>query len=432
MTNYLLKKRQRWYATLDVPKDVRGIINKTKFMKSLQTDDRRRALALCGPIIAAWKQQIENARGSDEIVAEASIWRSMLHDAKSAQEKAFIEERIVDRSYSIEELGFPKGVNDLDTARKLGSKTEDAERFHSIATGETIPLTHYMETWLSDTRVGEKTKDEYRAAFKDLAAEFQTVEEVSRRKASEFVRNKLSPGRAQDTVQKKLSAYSGHWKWLELNGYIPDDRRSPWDGLKPRKANEEALGRRAFTEPEASAVLAKALERHSKFPDDFHVVQLLAVTGLRLEEAARLRIRDCSDQGHAVWLHIREAKTKAGIRRVPVVCKTVMDMLRVRLEDREDEEYVFGNLVSKVYNKRSHTLSQRLGRSLRLVVKDESVVASHSWRHRARTLLEQGDINPWVSDWIMGHSRPGEGLNRYSKGPSDEQLLAAMKWVVLP
>ena len=236
MTNYLLKKRQRWYAVLDVPKDVRGIIEKTKFMKSLKTGDKRRALALCGPIVAAWKQQIENARGSDEIVAEASIWRSMLHDAKSAQEKAFIEERIVDRSYSIEERGFPKGVNDLDTARKLGTANEDAERFHSIATGETIPLTHYMETWLSDTRVGEKTKDEYRAAFKDLAAEFQTVEEVSRREASEFVRNKLSPGRAQDTVQKKLSAYSGHWKWLELNGYIPDDRRSPWDGLKPRKS----------------------------------------------------------------------------------------------------------------------------------------------------------------------------------------------------
>ena len=317
-------------------------------------------------------------------------------------------------------------------AREQGATSDDALKFHSIATGAETPISQYVEIWLGDSSISDKTKSEYLNAFKELSAEFEIVEEIDRRKASEFLRNTLSPGRAPDTVQKKLAAYSGYWRWLMLNGYLPDDKRSPWEGLKPKKSEDISQKRRAFTEEEAKAVLEKTKERHGKFPDDFDVSLLLAVSGLRLEEAAKLKVEDCTDKGKVVWLNIKEAKTEAGKRRVPVVDTAVVQVLKDRLEDRNGEDWLFPALKARSYNKRSHTLSQRLGRTLRLVVKDKSVVASHSWRHRARTLLEQGDVNPWISDWLMGHSRPGEGLNRYSKGPSNQQLIDAIKHVVLP
>ena len=49
-------------AVLDVPKDVRGVIGRTSFRKSLKTSDKRKALALAHPIVADWKEQIADAR----------------------------------------------------------------------------------------------------------------------------------------------------------------------------------------------------------------------------------------------------------------------------------------------------------------------------------------------------------------------------------
>ena len=49
-------------AVLDVPKDVRGVIGRTSFRKSLKTSDKRKALALAHPIVADWKEQIIDAR----------------------------------------------------------------------------------------------------------------------------------------------------------------------------------------------------------------------------------------------------------------------------------------------------------------------------------------------------------------------------------
>ena len=78
-------------------------------------------------------------------------------------------------------------------------------------------------------------------------------------------------------------------------------------------------------------------------------------------------------------------------------------------------------------------LSKRVGRKLRGIgLVDPGLVADHSWRHRARTLMEHAEIMPWVADSVIGHKRPGEGLGRYSKGPREEQLVAVVKAITLP
>jgi hypothetical protein len=63
---------------------------------------------------------------------------------------------------------------------------------------------------------------------------------------------------------------------------------------------------------------------------------------------------------------------------------------------------------------------------------DPTLVADHSWRHRARTLMEHAGVTPWVADAVLGHARPGEGLSRYSAGPSEEQRIEAVKAITLP
>ncbi len=151
---------------------------------------------------------------------------------------------------------------------------------------------------------------------------------------------------------------------------------------------------------------------------------------MRADEAAHLRPGDVSlDDPKAAWIRITQAKTKAGVRTIPVVNKTVLADLRARLGN---SDWLFPHLTAGRYGNRAQALSKRLNRILDQVNNDPQVVANHSWRHRARTLLDHAGITPWAADGFIGHARPGEGLGRYSRGPSKEQLIEAARAIPLP
>jgi integrase len=234
-----------------------------------------------------------------------------------------------------------------------------------------------------------------------------------------------------------LSGLNGFWKWLQRRGDWPDNQRSPWSEQapsKPRKrgsfahANEN---RRPFTEDEAVAFLTAVIATEEKHPADGLVVMIMSVTGARLEEVCGLLGGDVALKESVAWLTIREGKTAAASRRIPVVSPTVVNAIRLRLPEAPDLP-LFPEYPSDRYQKRSKPVSQRLGRLLRKAVKDERVVAAHGWRHRARDLSEKNGIKPWVADWFFGHARPGEGLGRYSQGPSTEDLLRVAEAIPLP
>jgi hypothetical protein len=127
---------------------------------------------------------------------------------------------------------------------------------------------------------------------------------------------------------------------------------------------------------------------------------------------------------------------------VPVIARPVVAMLQARLSaaearlakaQRAQDGVLFPELPTDTLGARGKALRRDMVRRLRaLGMKDTSLTANHSWRHRARTLMERADVPPWVADFVIGHARPGQGLGRYSQGPSDAQLIAAVKAVPLP
>ena len=62
MPDYLIKQRQGWYAVLEIPKDVRAEIGKTRFKQTLKTDSRSEANFKVLAIVSDWKKQIALAR----------------------------------------------------------------------------------------------------------------------------------------------------------------------------------------------------------------------------------------------------------------------------------------------------------------------------------------------------------------------------------
>ena len=66
MPKYYEKRRQKYYAVLDVPEALREqLCVSRRFVKSLQTDSESLARIRVLPVIAKWKREIALARASD-------------------------------------------------------------------------------------------------------------------------------------------------------------------------------------------------------------------------------------------------------------------------------------------------------------------------------------------------------------------------------
>jgi integrase len=413
--SHLWKRGQTYYAQLNVPKDVQKALGRAKLAQTLKTDSETEAKRRARPIIAHWKELIENARGNTDLSVRAQVWREALRKTGSEEEARLLKALITDEAYDLEAEGVP---------------FQEVKQFHDAATGKRTPLKEYLEKHLTETGIKEKSKDERRRAFDELLAHHKTIEEIDRRKASTFLDDVLRPGKAKATVNKKISAYSMYWQWMIDKGILPEDHRNPWlRQMKKPKIGEEQP-RRPFTEDEAREFFVEVLKSADRFPGDLVISKIMAATGMRLEEVCSMAKEDVTLKGDIAWIYVPEGKTMSSVRKVPVIDPWTVGEINARLS--AEPEYIFEGLSANKYDSFGPAVSKRLGRRLRKVTDDPELVAGHSWRHTVSTQLEHGGVDRSTADWFVGHKRPGESLGRYSKGPSDEQLLEAARSITFP
>lgn len=433
MPDFLEQRRRIWYANWDVPRDCRHLFNgKARMIQSLKTDSRREALVRVRPLVDQWKAIAERARsgGEDRISARAAFWRATF-DRASEVDREILRERIAHEAENYQ--AYPGEGDDPSDFRA----DPDALRFYDLATGRRAETNPLIDAYLGSRPLSPKTQQEYRKVLELLAQQYPTLDEVDRRKASQFVERVLTPGRSAASVQKAVSALIGFWKWAQNKGHYAEGHRNPWSEQappKPRKRGTYAKDndrRRPFTEDEAKAFMSAVLANEKRHPADGLAVMLMAVTGARLEEVCGLHAGDVAISEATAWVIIREGKTAASSRRIPVVAPRVVDALRLRLPDDPDLP-LFPEFGRDRYEKRSQPLSKRLGRLLRKHVNDPRLVAAHGWRHRGRDLVDKKSIEPWVADWFFGHARPGEGLKTYAPGSADVDLLRVAHAIPLP
>ena len=60
--SHLEKRKDRYYATLVIPKDVRDEFGKFKFFKSTGSGDKRKAQIEATKLVAGWQSEIEATR----------------------------------------------------------------------------------------------------------------------------------------------------------------------------------------------------------------------------------------------------------------------------------------------------------------------------------------------------------------------------------
>lgn len=401
-----LKRRyQTWYARLTIPKEVRGQFDgKAEFVESLKTDSLREAQRLVGPVLGRWRTWIEEARSTDP---DRRYLRSVQRALDDAQRRGDEEAEFAIKGSAQERAEQLERVHGYETAR----------RWYDRASGQRTDIAQRAEDWLADNQYETKSVTMHRQAIR-LLVDFEPVaENIDRRTAARFVSEVLKPNRSAATVTKMISTYSQLWRWLADRGYI--DEPTVWSRQQPRKSHRQGRKRaadfkptrRPFTDDEARAMFAAVDAHADKHPTDPLAVRLMAVTGMRLNEVCSLRTGNVSiddeDPG-CVWLYVDEGKTRSAIRLAPVVDETTVAMLRERLKDRAEDKapWFFPEYTPKnKLGSRSAPLSQRLRRYRDdHIGADPTVVGGHSWRHRARTAVEQADLRTSLVNAFFGHN----------------------------
>jgi integrase len=423
LTDYLKRRGQTWYVRVQIPPDLwEPAGGKREYVKTLKTGDIQEANRLKHAHVAAFKRQIEALKRNKpdpvaSIYAKAVEWQAAMAEYKGRV--IFYEGDDPERPfhYTDEFLGQIS-----EEAREILDKHGEAaaDSFYKIAKGEGTLLRNLIDPWLAEAaaNITKQTCGHHRVAansFLAWAGEGVLVEDVTRKKAGEFVGHLLKPERGlkPKTVKRYLSSLSSLWNWLEARGHAAQD--NPWlrQGVAKKSKRGQAAPRKQWTD----AALIKVLSgRYTpKYTATLHeLVRLALVTGARIEELCALRTRDAHRRPDGWWLTIREGKTEAAVREIPIHDSAAHVIERRR---KSPDEFLFDGLTpGGDDDKRSSYASKAFGRYTRkLQLADERQVF-HALRNTFTEAMEAAEVPESTTKLIIGHKRESLTYGHYSKG----------------
>ncbi|WP_156477405.1 tyrosine-type recombinase/integrase [Falsihalocynthiibacter arcticus] len=416
MAKYLQKRRRRWYAVLEIPKDVRQKFGGSpRFVQSLETESLSVAETRVLRVVADWKDLISAARGDggfveSDYVAKALVWRDGICNAQHSENEKFTIQSIID--------------DDLQAIAL--KKNPTAMVMSKIAYGETYPLDRDIEAWLASQEVQEKTRDMKRSDATRFATRFKFTDQVNRQSLLNWahdlqIRDQLKP----PTVRRIISHTRGYWDYLHILGHI-HDRETVFDRVGPKKLTKSKSAkserRQAFSSSDLPKLLLGALDKK-----DCQLAQLIWLgiwTGCRIEELCSLKVSDVEVE----FFIVKDAKTQAGLRSVPIHPR-LAPMIR-HLCSNSSDGYLISGLSFNKYDDRSNAIGKRFGRLKSALGFDQRLVF-HSLRKTFTTELENAGVPENVTADIVGHEKKTLTYGLYSKGNRIEVLQKAIRKITL-
>jgi integrase len=256
------------------------------------------------------------------------------------------------------------------------------------------------------------------------------VEAVTEVVAGRYVTEQLvARGVQWATANRRITAASAYWRWLRKRAGV---KVNPWTGQSLSKAagRNGDKTKRPFSDAEADILLTGGAG--VELADAMHVA---ALSGMRIEEIYRLTVADCADG----WFRVRHAKTRAGVRRVPVHSALAAIVIR-RCEGKTANAFLFHEPgPARDGRERSMALSKRFGRYRRALGVHETAdgarhsrVDFHSWRRWFVTTARNSGVDRAVVAAVVGHEVGNLTDDTYSGGPGEKLLRACVEAVRLP
>ena len=401
-----------------------------RFLKSLETEDLRTAERRALPLIAQWKTDIAEARGSlsdDEWskrygVQPVEHWRRMLAKANNPEAT---KNWTLPEGYEPKDLVWDEIVEEIDAA---GLRNYDGTRdLEAYAYRDAIlakPYLEHLDDWLSApgrrTRT-EKAKGMQRADVLRFAEDFKTLDQITRSAVKRWAMklmaqgDEMSGGRpiSVKTMHRILSALRGYWRHIKtIDDTIPEELE-PFDRLDIAAASgKSATGqKRSDFKPEDVVKLVHAAEEKEdhQLAD---LIRLLMYSGCRINEICTLKLEDV----HEDHFTIREAKTTAGDRDVPI--HREISQLVERLVQESKDGYLVTRLSVDKDGKRANAIGKRLGRLKSELGFGREYDGAHSIRRCVSTMFEDAGVPENVAADILGHEKYTMTYGLYSGGTS--------------
>jgi integrase len=422
---YLELRRRKWHALHDVPADVQAKLGTKRFCLSLQTSDRKIAEIRAVSLAADWKAKIEAARrGHNGPLEEAaSFYRERLKEADAAGDdhgREVILDRIRDEA---EERAIKAGraAGTLDDHHIPDDP--EATQFYKLATGQLVKTMDHLEPWLATLTANiPRTVAQKRSIVVRFAETFSYLQDVTRKGVQEWVDK---PGRRPDTLKKNLSELRGYWEHLKTKAMVPEDA-APFDKITlprlPRKGHD-ALARKPFEPDDVVRLVAEAEKRGLDTLAD--LIRMGMWTGARISELCFLQVGDV----HRGWFQVRDGKTKAAVRKVPIHSK--LKPVLARLTKDRESGYVLADLPSNKFGDRSGAIGHAFSR-LKEDLGFGPAQVFHSIRKTMITQLENAHVPENIVADIVGHEKPRITYGLYSGGASVEVMQDAIEKLTYP
>lgn len=457
---HLVLRGRRFYAQVRVPESLRGVITngrQTHLRESLRTSNEAEALRRLPVVVAKLKARIESARrepdgsrkGKDpeapDVAADAAWWREHLKAQGISPARAFDDVAFAETIDKIagEPLRIEIGEDGREHAVYDPQRERQAMELADLVTGRRVPVAAELERFLENKRgkQGEPLSSRYqsriRRAVRGLGLWLRDREGgdnlagVTRYVAGLYVEHLGRACGTAQTASSLITALSSYWEWMVRRGAATEN---PWERqtLETRTSETDA-DKRPYTDDEVRRLLSG--DTYSTLHD---MMRIGALSGLRINEIGRLTVGDCADG----VFNIRKAKTKAGIRRVPIH-PALKPIVARRVRGKGADAFLIEELSARKDHKtdRAAKASERftayrreLGIDERKDGQRQSNIDFHSFRRWFVTKAEEAGQPPHVISAVVGHAegRKGMTLGRYSGGPSEAQMRAVVESVKLP
>lgn len=454
VAGYLEKRRQGYFAVRDVPPSLREAVGRIRFRKGLGTRDVHLAKARLLPALLGFEKAIrDSARrqpAADPLRAEALEMRKETLKLRSGDaggswaEPEWHQDDDTGEWHRGSVAEAVLGIHEdhiRDRAEAIGRQEgpQRAEAFATVALACGTPLGLHVDAWLAEGGakgpLRQRTKDQYRAdltRFEAWAAEASiapTVEAITKGVAGRFVAGLVKQAMDRNTANRKLSTLSSYWRWMLKRGHV---ELNPWTGqsLTRGPQGDAEKVKRPFTDAEALTLLTGDAD-----PELHDAMRAAALTGMRVGELYRLTVADC---GGGLF-RIRQSKTRAGVRRVPIH-PDLSALVARRVAKKALGDYLFhegpperpGRERSMVIVKRFVTYRRRVGVDETTEGRRHGHVDFHSWRRRFVTEARNAGVDRATVAAVVGHEAGNLTDDTYSGGPSMALMRACVEAVRLP
>jgi site-specific recombinase XerD len=430
-----------FYAVQAVPRPLWARVGKRRLVKSLGTRDHHVAIARRHAALAEFQRTFDRVRSADARVEAALEWRQTFAAFEHGDTSRFSAGTSDGPITDPDELRTIASVVLADEAEDIESERgrEAASAFVGIALGTATPLLLHMDAWLREGGakgpLAARTRTQYRSDVRGLAEwagtiGITTVEAITEIVAGRYVTEQLvARGVHWATANRRITAASAYWRWLRKRAGV---KMNPWAGQSLSKAASRNgdKTKRPFSDAEAAMLLMG--DAGIELADAMHVA---ALSGMRMEEIYRLTVADCANR----WFRVRYAKTRAGVRRIPIHSALAAIVAR-RCEGKPANAFLFHEPGPvRDGRERSMSLSKRFGYYRRTLGVHETVegarhsrVDFHSWRRWFITAARNAGVDRAVVAAVVGHEVGNLTDDTYSGGPGEKQLRACVEAVRLP